>query len=192
MNSVYLVNHRPQNCEPFKSITQLPLKEALEVANKLFERNKNSGWMVERFGQDFEAYYKYRIEIEKYLYEKFIELGGKPKTAHPLYFYVHRWSGVEDAWLNNETHKIALSEIDASDISFTLGDTCVETDDDYCNQTMNRPGFGIEPFLKGNFLEVLSLNNNDVEKLIQNVEQQIGYGMIEAQIWNDKYFLCGD
>jgi hypothetical protein len=38
-NDIYLVNYRHINCEPLKSITQLPEKEAYELAEKLYKES---------------------------------------------------------------------------------------------------------------------------------------------------------
>ena len=176
MNNIYLVNHRPKNCEPLMSITRLPEKEAFELAKKLYEENPCDAY--KRFSSAFEFYYPERMAAEKWLYEKFIEICGKPQTMHPIYFYVHGWDMVQKFWGDNETIKIPLNEIDKCDISFTVGDSCGE---------IKKHGT-IEIFLKDELLKHISSCDNDVEKYIESIKHRIGYGMVEAQIWNDKYF----
>ena len=177
-NNIYLVNHRPESCEPLKSIMRLPKKEAFELAEKLHAENPCIAY--ERFGRKkFRKYYSDRLKTEKWLYKKFIELGGKPQTEHPLYFYVHSWDQVEKFWGLNVVEKITLSDIDRSDVSFTFADSYMEM-----KHNRNRK----DPFLKDQLLEYLSSNDNDVEKLLEYVKEQTGVSMIEAQLWNDKYF----
>ena len=178
-NNIYLVNHRPKNCEPLMSITRLPKKEAFKLAKKLYEENPCAAYR--RFSSDFEFYYPERMNAEKWLYEKFIEIGGKPQTMHPIYFYVHGWDMVPKFWGDYKTIKLSLNEIDICDVSFTVGDSCGEH---------KRHGT-MEIFLKDGLLKRISSFDNDVEKYIESVKQQIGNGIVEAQIWNDKYFLAG-
>jgi len=95
MDELFLVNYRTPKCEPLKSITQLSEKEAIEVAKKLHQENPYDGF--QRFGDDFTKYYHHRIRTEKWLYDEFIVIGGRPQMAHPLYFFVHEWDIVDNA-----------------------------------------------------------------------------------------------
>lgn len=175
-NSIYLVNYHPLNSEPLKSITRFSKKEAFEIAQKLYEENHVPGY--ERFGPGFESYYTLRMETEKWLYEEFIAIGGKPQTTHPLYFFVHDWDVVHKSWSVKIAEKIALDEIDIHDISFTFGDSCV---------MMNAPNRK-PPFNKNALLDFFAANDGDVEKSLDEVERIFDNRVIEAQIWNDKYF----
>lgn len=112
-NSICLVNYHPLNSEPLKSITRFSKKEAFEIAQKLYEENHVPGY--ERFGPGFESYYTLRMETEKWLYEEFIAIGGKPQTTHPLYFFVHDWDVVHKLWSVKIAEKIALDEIKVLD-----------------------------------------------------------------------------
>lgn len=177
MNDIYLVNFRPPNSDPFGSITRLPEKEALALAQKLREDNPVPGY-EDRFGPDFLSYYHHRMKAEKWLYEEFIALGGKPKTAHPLYFFVHapHWE-VEGDLLSWKTERIALRDIDICDVSFLFGDSHNEVD---------KPGRKTL-FLKDALLDRVASYDNDIEKLLQYVKTTYGIS-IEAHIWNDEYF----
>lgn len=44
------------------------------------------------------------------------------------------------------------------------------------------------PFLKDELLKHVFSNIGDIEKLLDNVNQQIGHRVTEAHIWNDKCF----
>jgi len=153
---------------------RLPEKEAFELAKELHKETP----ICEAYGrfsdENFEAYYKIRTRAEKWLYEKFLEIGGKPQTAHPVYFYVHGWRLEDKFWETKITECIALKDIDACDVSFIFGDSCGEVD---------RPERK-EPFMKDELMQYIALHDNDIKKLLKTVR----HGMIEAQIWNDKYF----
>ena len=174
MNEIYLVNHRPPNCQPLKSIMRLPKKEAFELAAQL----KSETAICEAYGRfnddNFSAYYDIRMRAEQWLYEKFIEMGGKPQTKHPVYFYVHSWHLENKFWETKITERIALSEIDECDISFGFGDSTCEVD---------RPERK-EPIMKKELLKYIAEHDNDIEKFLKTVR----HGMLEAYIWNDKYF----
>ncbi|MCL1788717.1 MAG: hypothetical protein FWG38_12085 [Defluviitaleaceae bacterium] len=176
MNDILLVNHRPPSHERLKSIMRLPKKEAFALAAKLFEDKTCKA--THRFGPDeFASYYQTRRKAEKWLHDKFVALGGKPQTKHPLYFYVHGWDGAPHFWADNITEKIALTDIEPCDISFTFGDSCGAVD----NPDMHHF------FMKDELTALLSTHGG-IENLLAYVTQQIGYGMIEAHVWNDKYF----
>lgn len=174
INDIYLVNYRHSNCEPLKSITQLSEKEAYTLAKRLYEESPCRAH--NRFGPNFEWYYNHRLKTEKWLYERFIAIGGKPHTTNPFYFALHNWEKSHAYFNFGKIIKIGLKDIDICDVSFTFGDSCKEMD------SPNRK----EPFLKDKLLEFISLNDNNVEKFLENIKQQ--YDCIEAQLWTDKYF----
>ena len=83
---LYLVNYRHKDSEACKSITELPIKEAIKLAEQL--HTDNTCRAHRRFGADFERYYEERCKAEQWMYEAFGKLGGLPKIKHPLYFTV--------------------------------------------------------------------------------------------------------
>ena len=173
-NDIYIVNYRHSNCEPLKSITQLPEDEAFALAKKLYEESPCRAH--NRFGPDFKWYYQHRIRTEAWLYDHFIAIGGKPSIKNPYYFLLDR-SDVFDAYFGyGKTIKLALNNIDTCDVSFTFDDSCKMMD------APNRQ----EPFLKGKLLEYISMNGNSVESFLDSMKDQ--YDCIEAQLWTDKYF----
>jgi len=153
---------------------RLTEKEAFALAEKLFEDKTCEA--THRFGpNEFANYYQTRLKAEKWLRDKFITLGGKPQTKHPLYFYVHGWDGVPRFWAKNITERILLADIEPCDISFTFGDSCGAVD----NPDMHF-------FMKDELMELISTHGS-IKNLLAHVTKQIGYGMIEAHLWDDKY-----
>ena len=178
MSEIYLVNHRPPSHEPFKSIMRLPKAEAFTLAAKLNEDTTCSA--TYRFGKDFANYYADRIRAEEWLYSNFTALGGKPQTKHPLYFYVNSCEVADDAWPAEFrlTEKILLASIDSCDITFIFGDSC---------ERLDKPD-RLPLFMKDE-LTALIATHGSIENLQKYVKQQIGYDMIEAHLWSDKYNL---
>jgi len=154
---------------------RLPRDEAFALASKLYE--DKTCMANSRFSPDeFANYYDTRLKAEKRLYDKFITLGGKPKEKHPLYFYVHGWDLSKKFWANSVTEKLELDDINASDISFTFGDSHVENDTPERNRL----------FMKDELLELIP-KHGGIEGLLAYVQSQLGYAMIEAHLWNDEY-----
>ena len=174
MDRIYLVNYRHRNCEPMKSITQLPREEAFQLAAKLYEDNPCSAHR--RFGPDFPVYYSFRLKTEEWLYDHFIALGGKPKTKHPYYFALQQCESLKRNFGFGEEYRLGLDLIDETDISFTFGDSIKQ---------MNSPQ-RIDPFMKPQLLQYLSRFDNDLNRLIDSLRDT--YIIIEAQMWTDKYF----
>ncbi len=174
MEYIYIVNYCHPGCEPLKSITQLKEAESFELARELSLHN--SGVAFNRFGDDYKGYYPHRIATEKWLYEEFLSMGGKPETEHPYYFvlqgsdYLHEWFG------KGRVTKLLLDEIDAKDISFTFGDS----------QGMMYKPERKNPFSKDHLYELIKIHGN-VEAFLRNIVSQYYY--IEAQLWTDKYFV---
>jgi len=150
------------------------------LATKLSEDKTCSA--NERFDQDkFTDYYHTRLKAEEWLLNNFTKLGGTPKEKHPLYFYVHGWDLTAQFWPENITEKILLADIDPCDISFTFGDSCGAVDNPDKHYFL----------LKDELLEMISTHDS-IENLIKHVAEKIGYGMIEAHLWNDKYINKGE
>jgi len=177
MNEIYLVNHRPASYRPFKSIMRLPKEEAFALAAKLSE-DKTCEANSRFSNASFAEYYATRLEAEKWLYNNFVKLGGKPQTKHPLYFYVHGWNLTPQFWPENITEKILLTDIEPCHISFMF--------DDSCGVPNNPEKYRL--FMKDELMELISLHSG-IGNLLEHVKQQIGHGMIEAHLWSDKYVL---
>ncbi len=174
-NDIYLVNYRYNSSEPLKSITQLSEKEAFCVADKLYKESQCKAHR--RFGPDFPVYYQHRMKTEKWLYDNFIMIGGKPQISHPYYFAVQFCENLYKNFDCGKAIKIKLDDIDILDVSFTFGDSVAKMD------SPDRRN----PFLKDKLLEYISIHDNDVNKFIDSIKEQ--YICIEAQLWTDKYFV---
>ena len=159
-----------------KSITQLPKEDALILANKLYTESPCRAH--NRFGLDFEEYYKSRVEMEKWLYERFIALGGKPKFKNPFYFSLQHSENLHENFDKGSIIKINLKNIYMSDISFTFGDSMAKF---YSSDWE-------DPFLKNHLYNYIFENDKNADNFLCNVQQQYHY--IEAQLWTDKYFDC--
>ena len=172
MQDIYLVNYCSPGCPPLYSITRLSKQKAFALAKELATENKGASFG--RFA-DFENYYPRRIRTEKWLYDCFISLGGKPVTKHPLYFVLHGSDYLNEWFDKGKITKICLNNIDSKHISFTFGDSMAK---------MNKPERK-DPFLKETLFELINKYNGDVSIFLDSIKEQYTY--IEAQIWNDVY-----
>ena len=168
---IYLLNYRHSNSEPLKSITQLPKEKAFILANKLYIENPCRAH--NRFGSDFEEYYKNRIEMEKWLYNKFISLGGKPKIKNPLYFSLQHSENLYTNFNEGKIVKIKLDDIPSSVVSFTFDDSMAMF---YSSDPINL-------FTKSQLFEFISIHNNCIDSFLNSIHPQCIY--IEAQLWTD-------
>ncbi|MBP7401063.1 MAG: hypothetical protein KBA30_00440 [Clostridia bacterium] len=172
MRNLYIVNYCHANCSPLQSITRLPESLAFAKANDL--SSDNQGTAFGRFA-DFRNYYPKRIRPEKWLYDRFVAMGGKPATRHPLYFVLHG-SGYLDEWFGSGiATRLPLEGIDSDHISFTLGDSMSK---------MDKPERK-DPFRKEELFRMIEGHGGDVENLLAAIRESYTY--IEAQLWNDLY-----
>ncbi len=173
MKNLYIVNYCSIECAPLKSITRLPEDEAYDMARELAEGNQGTAFV--RF-EDFRNYYPRRIRTEKWLYDCFLQMGGKPQTRHPLYFVLDG-SEYLDGWFGKgKVTRLDLGKIDESHVSFTFGDSMAK---------MDKPERRL-PFLKS-ALERSVGEHGGVDKFLEAIKEQYTY--IEAQLWSDKYIL---
>jgi hypothetical protein len=151
---------------------RLEKEEAFLFASQIAKENsgKTAFW---RFA-DFENYYPRRVELDKYLYRAFIEMGGKPKELHPLYFVLHGSDYLCNWFDNGITKKISLKDIPDHAVSFTMGDSSRYLNEKkltmHTKQTLQKlmeqyPEKGIEDF----------------------IAEETKNGYIEVQLWDDDY-----
>ena len=169
-----LVNYHHSDSTPLKSITQLPYAEARKIADKLYENSQVRAHR--RFGPDFPQYYEYRLEVEAWLYERFLKRGGKPDIKHPYYFVVQTSDMLRDCFEDCRETTIPLSKIPDEYVSFTLGDSMAQSEQDSLNNMLT----------KAELLNRLKEYDNDIDRFITEMNQK--YNFIEAQIWTDSYF----
>ncbi|WP_461246404.1 hypothetical protein [Treponema sp. R6D11] len=169
MEEINIVHYCHSLCMPLQSITELPETEAYKLADKLATNNATAFC---RF-KDFRNYYPRRIETEKWLYNWFLKLGGKPKTEHPLYFVLEKSDYLNEWFDKGKIIKIPLSKIEAEHISFTLGDSCANFDKN------NRQ----DPFLKDKLYKMIEENKGNVNELLEMINQKYNYHYIECQLW---------
>ena len=134
----------------------------------------------------FESYYPRRMMTDKYLYNMFTSLGGKPKEKHPLSF-VLQGSEFLDNWFGNGlVFKIKLSSIPSDCISFTLGDS---------GEATKKNGVMVQEiqhnkltmYNKKMLLEVIEAYNGTLDNFMNEIVNKYKY--IEVQLWNDYYCM---
>lgn len=172
-SELLLVNYRHVNSEACKSIISLSLEDAKKLAENLY---KNSSCKAHRrFGDVFVSYYQDRKKVEQWIFDNFIKLGGTPKLKHPIYFTLQDSKEFADNFYPYKEIKLRLNEIEDEDISFTFGDSMKL----YYDGTLNKV------FTKKELLKHLELIDRKNKEHLSNIIEQ--YGIIEAQVWNDKY-----
>lgn len=170
MEELYIVNYCNPNCTPFQSMTRLSEQDAFAKAKELSEQFQ--GTAFGRFA-DFVNYYPRRIIVEKWLYQSFKEIGGNPQTRHPLYFVLQGSTYLDDWFGNGIVTQLKLSEIDAKDISFTLGDS------------MSRSNAKSKQVLsKDSLIDRIQAYKN-VDSFFEVIRETYTY--VEAQLWNDQW-----
>ncbi len=121
----FLTRYYQKGEYPFLSLNDLPNIEANRVKHIHCQKN-NIGLF---YAQD--DYLYDRKEIEKWIYQELIRLGGKPKNKVPVYMtlgespegeFGMRW----DIQKNAEEIRIPLDEIDLAAVSFTYPDSMYE------------------------------------------------------------------
>jgi hypothetical protein len=173
LKDLYIVNYCSEGCTPLKSITRMPEHEAYAMASELAASFQ--GTAFGRFA-DFENYYPRRIKAEKWLYDCFLEMGGRPQTRHPLYFVLHG-SEYLDSWFGKGVvTRLDLSAVDEGHVSFTFGDSMAKMD-----KPERKPPF-LKRELQGSIAE-----HGGVERFLEAVKKRYTY--IEAQLWSDDYIL---
>lgn len=171
ISDLYIVNYCHKSCEPLKNIMRLPKDQAFELARKMAMSNKDTTAFF-RFA-DFENYFPERLKTDKLLYNRFIELGGKPKQQHPLSF-VLQGSDFLDRWFDGGiVTKIPLDVIDEDSISFTYGDS----------MTVLKHHGKFEMLTKRMLMKAITEYKGAFNDFLVDVAERYKY--IEAQLWDD-------
>lgn len=173
IDGLYIVNYCHRNCVPLKNIMWLTKEQAFELAYKMAAENRETTAFY-RFA-DFENYYYERLETDKLLYERFLELGGQPEICHPLSFVL---SGSEflDKWFDNGTAtKIPLNSIPAECISFTYGDS----------MSVRKKQGDFTMLTKQMLMSEIAEQSGTVEDFVAKVNAEYNY--MEVQVWKKVY-----
>lgn len=170
-DNLFLVHYCHPNCKPFQNIMRLPKEQAFLLAKKLAKENPDTTAFY-RFA-DFANYYPLRHKTDKFLYDNFLRLGGKPKEKHPLSFvlqgcdYLAHWFG------EGTSYRIKLSEICPDSVSFSLGDSCAQYE---------KTG-KIRQLTEEQLLAQMNDFDGGAEDFMQYVSERYSY--IEVQLWDD-------
>ncbi len=174
-DALFIVNYRHANCVPLKNIMRLPKEEAFALACQMAADNKNTT----AFGRfaDFENYYPRRLAADRALRDSFIEIGGDPKTEHPLSFVFHG-SEYLDQWFDHgPIARIAIKEIPSESISFTYGDS----------MRVLEKNSAVTVRTKEMLLRILREYEGTLEDFMSEIVEKCRY--IEVQLWDDQYAL---
>ena len=122
----YLVHYYRTGSEPFRSLSVLPDAEAIEIMRSLYV----PGSVIwERF-KDPVDYLQGRRQIEAWLRQEFIRLGGQPQDQFPIYLVLGRSKWVERmadpaTLATTSAIQVPLSILAEGDVSFTYPDSMV-------------------------------------------------------------------
>jgi len=173
--SLILVNYRHRESEFGKSITSLPLEEAMMIADELY---KNCSCKAHnRFGSFFVQYYKDRKKAEQWLYERCQQMGVHPKVRHPIYFTLQESEELSANFGEYRKSILNLDEIADEDISFTFGDSMSLYYEGSLSRILTKEEL-FEQIRMDNCCE----NGND---FFANIRSQCEF--VEAQLWNEEY-----
>lgn len=174
-DALFIVNYRQANCVPLKNIMRLPKEEAFALAYQMAVDNKNTT-AFDQFA-DFENYYPRRLAADRALRDSFIEIGGDPKTEHPLSFVFHG-SEYLDQWFDHgPVTRIALKDIPSDSISFTCGDS----------MRVLEKNNGVTVHTKEKLLRTLREYEGTLEDFMSEIVEKCRY--IEVQLWDNQYAL---
>lgn len=170
---VHIVNYNHRNCKPLQNIMRLPKEEAFQKAAELAEANKETTAFY-RFA-DFATYYPRRMETDKALYRRFIELGGNPTEKHPLSFVLQGSAYLSEWFDDGIVTRIPLAKIPADSISFVYGDSM---------STLEREG-AFEMVTKDMLFERMEAYTGTLAEFMEEINTTCHY--IEVQLWDDRW-----
>lgn len=170
----FLTRYYQKGEYPFMSLNDLPFEEANRV-KKAYCKKNGIGLF---YAQD--DYLIHRREIEKWIYEELIRLGGRPENEVPVYMTLGESpEGKFDIRAELQKHaeeiRIPVQEIDLSAVTFTYPDSMYEFIQD----------------ADGNVITGRRTNTpqvymyEDLTSVIQKYRIYENYRFnIEAQVWN--------
>lgn len=176
-NDLYITNYCDGRCTPFQSISRLSVEAAHALARDLSQHRGDAFTSFSRFGQeDFHGYYEKRLRTEAWLYGKFLSLGGKPQTSHPLYFVLGHSDFLKAWYEDGHETRLRLADIQPNHVSFTYGDSMSQLD---------KPS-RLDPFTKDTLMDFIRKDHNmNVHEFLNALNRDNRY--IEVQLWSDEY-----
>lgn len=171
LENLMLVNYCHPDCVPLKNIMRQTKEKAFKMAKDLSDAHPETTAFY-RF-KDFENYYKLREAQDKYLYDSFLAIGGKPETEHPLSFVIEGSKYLKEWFGNGIETRIPIKGIDKKHISFTLGDSGAE---------YGRNG-SVRLLGLQDMLELLEEQFGDFNDFLNSIGKQY----VEVQLWSDEY-----
>jgi hypothetical protein len=116
----YLTYYYSAGTVPFRSLSALPEKEAIQIMKELYTDDAVWG----RFKDAFQ-YLRERREIEQWLRQEFIKKGGRPQKKYPIYMVMGTCEKLENYVPAEKLCKIQIpiSQFKEEDISFTFMDS---------------------------------------------------------------------
>ena len=135
--------------EPFRSVTAAGPAGWARVVAALTE---DKVWGLQRY-QDPE-YLPRRAAVEAAMHEALLRAGGAPRIRHPHYGFLGRRPSWERP--GTRAHDVAIADIPAGTVSFTVGDSLLTWDAEYRAMLEERDG-PLHP-LTGSLLGLGALN----------------------------------
>jgi hypothetical protein len=186
----YLTHYYRRGTEPFRSLSALADREAMEIMKALYIEGSI---IWERF-KDPHDYLQARRRTEQWLRKEFIAKGGDPQESYPIYLVLGRSKWVlrmADAATLTTTAEIQvpLSVFRECDVSFTYPDSMVslllESQKDLaCYQ----PDYHGKLFTLSEILSIVESKGLPEEGWETNVPSSLAH-YIEAQVWNRQPLL---
>jgi hypothetical protein len=123
----YLTYYYTRGTQPFRSLSALPLGEAIQIMQDLFVKFEGS-ILFERFRNPAQ-YLQQRRQTEQWVREEFIAKGGHPQEAYPISMVLGASRWIQNhAPGNPDTQgemRIPLSILREDEISFTYPDSMI-------------------------------------------------------------------
>ena len=167
-----LVHYCHPDCEPLKNIMRLSKDEAFALARMMAEVHPETTAFY-RFA-DFDNYYALREAQDRYLYERFKELGGKPDEEHPLSFVIEGSDYLKEWFGDGNEVRIPLIGIADEHISFTIGDSGALYQKNGTVELLTMPEVKRRMEAAGGLDALLKAE---------------GKKYIEVQLWSDRYIV---
>lgn len=171
MRELQLKNYCHPDCKPLMNIMRLSKEDAFALAKEMADKHPNTQAFY-RFA-DFVNYYELRCRQDKYLYNRFCELGGRPQEEHPLSFTIGDSEYLKDWFGYGRETIMTLEGISPDHISFTIGDSGAIIQNE-----------GSVEVLTYDVLDgLLKEFDYDVAKFLEKHNRKY----IEVQLWSDEY-----